>query len=260
MHEAQSFARVVVPSPLKDPLIYSVPHSLGRQIAIGSRVLVPLQRRTVTGVVWEVLAENPIDQAKPIIAALDDKPILDEQLLKLCAWISQYYLAPLGEVVATMLPPNSRRESKRTAILRSDPVRLVDELSQKVVDELRRQKGKLTVKTLTRKFLGQNIERILSRLEAAGAVQIEDRLAQQRTKKNDPFSSTRVRFTAASTTFSLTGEQGTALNAIEERIAHGGFETFLVHGVTGSGKTEVYLRAMERVRGLGGRSLILIPE
>jgi primosomal protein N' (replication factor Y) (superfamily II helicase) len=260
MHEAQSFARVVVPSPLKDPLIYSVPHSLGHQIAIGSRVLVPLQRRTVTGVVWEVLAENPIDQAKPIIAALDDKPILDEQLLKLCAWISQYYLAPLGEVVATMLPPNSRRESKRTAILRSDPVRVVDELSQKVVDELRRQKGKLTVKTLTRKFLGQNIERILSRLEAAGAVQIEDQLAQQRTKKNDPFSSTRDRFTAASTTFSLTGEQGTALNAIEERIARGGFETFLVHGVTGSGKTEVYLRAMERVRGLGRRSLILIPE
>jgi primosomal protein N' (replication factor Y) len=116
MHEAQFFARVIVPAPLRDPLVYSIPQNLSDQITVGRRVLVPLQRRTVTGVVWEVLAQNPIELARPIVAPLDDRPILDEQLLNLCRWISQYYLAPLGEVLSTMLPPNSRRESKRIVI------------------------------------------------------------------------------------------------------------------------------------------------
>jgi primosomal protein N' (replication factor Y) len=260
MHEAQIFARVIVPSPLKDPLIYSIPQTLSEQITVGTRVLVPLQRRTVTGVVWEILAQNPIELAKPIVAALDDRPILDEQLIKLCRWISHYYLSPLGEVLSTMLPPNSRRESKRIVILKSDPARVEDELSQKVLDELRKRKGKLTVKTLLSKFAGQNLDRVLARFEALGAVQIEDRLAKQRRTIIDPMSDAPHAVSAELTRFNLTGEQRSALQAIEERIDAGGFETFLMHGVTGSGKTEVYLRAMERVRALGRRSLILTPE
>jgi primosomal protein N' (replication factor Y) len=260
MHETQIFARVIVPSPLKYPLVYSIPQTLNDQITVGSRVLVPLQRRTVTGVVWEILANNPIDAVKPIVAPLDDRPILDAQLLKLCGWISQYYLAPLGEVLSTMLPPNSRRESKRVVILRSDPARVEDELSRTILDELRRRKGKVTVKTLLGQFTGQNIDRALARLEALGAVEIEDRLAKQRRKIVDPLSDLPHAVSAELTRFNLTDEQHAAFEAIAARIDAGGFETFLMHGVTGSGKTEVYLRAMERVRTLGRRSLILIPE
>jgi len=177
MHEGQFFARVALPSLLKDPLIYSIPRDLNHQIYVGSRVLVPLQRRTVTGVVWEIIPKNPLEEAKAIIATLDDTPILDAQLLRLCQWIAQYYLAPLGEVLSTMLPPTSRRESKRIVIFKSAPVQLHDELSRKVVDVLRERKSGFAVKAFQNKFRGQNIERVLARLATVGVVEIIDRIS-----------------------------------------------------------------------------------
>ncbi|MGH7873340.1 MAG: replication restart helicase PriA [Candidatus Binatia bacterium] len=256
----EKFARVIVPSPLRDTLVYSIPESFVGRVSVGSRVLVPLQKRTVTGIVWEILSENPIERAKPIIAPLDDGPILDEQLLKLSHWISQYYLASLGEVLATVLPPNSRRESKRTVVLKSAPTEPEDELSQRILTELRLRKGTLPVKFFARKFSGQNVERALAQLELLEIVQIEERLAKQRRKKADRYFAVTDAPTADSSKFDLTSEQQIALGAIIDRIDSGGFEIFLTFGVTGSGKTEIYLRAMERVRQLGRRCLILIPE
>ena len=223
-------------------------------------MLVPLQKRTVTGVVWEILSDNPIDRAKPMIAPLDERPILDAQLLKLSRWISRYYLASLGEVLATVLPPTSRRESKRTVVLKSALTEPQDELSQNILAELRQRKGKVPVKLLMRKFSGQNVDRVLARLESLEIVEIEEHLAKQRRKKDDLYFATTHTPTADSSKFNLTEEQRIALQTITDRINSGGFETFLMFGVTGSGKTEVYLRAMERVRELGRRCLILIPE
>jgi hypothetical protein len=71
---------------------------------------------------------------------------------------------PLGEVLATMLPPNSRRESRRTVILRSDSVQVVDDISLKVIDELRRQ-GQIDGQGPDPELAGQNIDRVLARLE-----------------------------------------------------------------------------------------------
>ncbi len=261
MHEPQKFARVVIPSPLNQPLIYSIPESMAVQLAPGTRVLIPLQKRTMTGVVLEILGENPLPQAREILAVLDDQPILDHDLLKLAQWISQYYLASLGEVLATMLPPHSRRDSKKTIILKADQPPVADELSQRLLQEVTRRKGKLSVKTLVRLFSGQNIDRLLARLEASGAIAIEERLAKPRRKS--AHATTSPDFMASpseSIRIVLTREQDTALRTIGARLDQGGFETFLLHGVTGSGKTEVYLRAVEHARSLGRPSLILIPE
>lgn len=261
MHEPQKFARVVIPSPLNQPLIYSIPEALGDQLAPGTRVLIPLQKRTMTGVVLEILSENPLPQARAILSALDERPILDLGLLKLAQWISQYYLASLGEVLATMLPPNSRRDSKKTIILQAAQPLAGDELSQRLLNELARRKGKISVKTLTRQFPEQNIDGILTRLESAGAIVIEDRLAKQR--RQPAYPTTSPKFTPLNNEmfrFELSLEQATALRTIGARLEQGGFETFLLHGVTGSGKTEVYLRAVEQARTMGRRSLILIPE
>ncbi|NIT03107.1 MAG: primosomal protein N', partial [Candidatus Latescibacteria bacterium] len=97
------FARVVIPSPLKDPLIYKIPASFQGDLRIGMRVQVPLGRQKVTGVVSEFLSESPLIQVKEISNLLDERPILDSSLLELTRWISQYYLAPLGEVLGTVL-------------------------------------------------------------------------------------------------------------------------------------------------------------
>jgi primosomal protein N' (replication factor Y) len=260
MKEAQKLARIIVPAPLKEPLIYSIPQSLEHQIAPGIRVLVPLQKRTVTGIVLGFVAENSIARTKPIIAPLDHQPVLDQQLLELAHWISRYYLTSLGEVVAAMMPPNSRRQSQRTVVLeRTGPV-ITDELDKKILRELEQRKGRMTVKALARRFSSPTIERVLARLESLSAVRIEEHLARQRRDKIESLPAASRESSPPLARFNLTAEQDGALRAIDGRLRTGGFETFLLHGVTGSGKTEIYLRAMERAGEMGRRSLILIPE
>lgn len=260
MLPSETFARVLVPGPLETPLVYNVPSPLRERITLGSRVLVPLQRRTVTGVVWELLAERCVERTRPIIELLDEEAILDDHLRRLCAWMAQYYLASLGEVLAVMLPPKSRRESKRMVILNYGPVQVDDELSRKVLDVLRSGKGGIPVKSLAQKLAGRNIEPVLARLVSLGAIRVEDRFAKQRKSRGkDHVPNAEINPRSASQ-WQLTAEQQTALSAVGQRIDCGGYETFLLYGVTGSGKTEVYLGAMERARLLGRRSLILTPE
>ncbi|HEY6999190.1 MAG TPA: primosomal protein N' [Candidatus Binatia bacterium] len=260
MKSPRQFARVVVPGPFKEPLIYSVPESLQGRIVPGLRVVVPLQKRTVTGILLESVFENSLHQTKDIIEFLDDQPFLDAHLLKLAKWISQYYLASLGEVIGSMLPPNARRQSQRIVILKLPEVRVTDELGRKILEKLRQHKRKMPSAALKRAFPEAALQTLLARFESRGIIEIKDHLPTQRTSKDQSWTTTNAPQTDAPAKFRLTIEQNNALRAIENRINSGGFESFLLHGVTGSGKTEVYLRAMERIKALGRRSLILIPE
>ena len=115
--EAGKFARIVIPTPLKDSLIYKVPDPLWEQIEIGMRVLIPLGKRKVTGVVLELLGETAVPGTRAILARVDERPILDAALLQLSHWVGQYYLATLGEVFGTILPPSLRSETQRTIVL-----------------------------------------------------------------------------------------------------------------------------------------------
>jgi primosomal protein N' (replication factor Y) (superfamily II helicase) len=260
MKSPRQFARVVVPGPFKEPLIYSVPESLQGRIVPGLRVVVPLQKRTVTGILLESVFENSLHQTKDIIEFLDDQPFLDPHLLKLAKWISQYYLASLGEVIGSMLPPNARRQSQRIVILKLPEVRVTDELGRKILEKLRQHKRKMPSAALKRAFPEAALQTLLARFESRGIIEIKDHLPKQRTSKDQSWTTANDPQTDAPAKFRLTIEQNNALRAIENRINSGGFESFLLHGVTGSGKTEVYLRAMERIKALGRRSLILIPE
>ncbi len=222
--------------------------------------MIPLQRRTVTGIVLEIVTENPALKTKAIIDRLDEAPLFDQNLLTLAQWVARYYLAPIGEVLATLLPPNSRRQSRRTAILKQPDIHGLDARGKKVLSELVRRKGKASVKTLAQIFSGQSIDPVLARLESSGAIEIIDHLPKLRHKPGVNASAVGQVLDKHRASFDLTAEQQAALHAIRVRIEAGGFETFLLHGVTGSGKTEVYIRAMELVRKLGRKSLILIPE
>jgi primosomal protein N' (replication factor Y) len=260
MNPSEKFARVIIPAPLREPLVYRVPDALSGKVAPGSRVLVPLKQRIMTGIVIDFIAETSLDQTKSIIDSLDEQPIVDPHLLKLAQWIAQYYLASLGEVLATMLPPNSRRQSRKTVSLRNAQAAVDEDLARRILIALKRYKGKVALGTLTRNFAGESLGAALARLESLGAIEIADHLAAQRSRKAPGISLTRPVDGTGSAGFALTDEQETALRTIDGRVESGGFETFLLHGVTGSGKTEVYLRAMERVRELGRHSLIIIPE
>lgn len=261
MHGGEGkFAQVVIPSPLKEPLTYAIPPLLQDGLKTGMRVLVPLGKRKVTGVVVEFLSETPLKQVREILALLDERPILDTSLLKLSQWVSQYYLSPVGEVMATILPPSLRAETQRIILPRPGEFPVAGGLEGKILTEVRKKKGRMTIKTLARRFPGGGLYQALNRLASMGAVEVRERLTQQRTKKREAIPRDKDRPLEDTERFSLTPEQQRALHVIRERLERGGFETFLLYGVTGSGKTEVYLRAMEQVRTAQRRSLILIPE
>ena len=260
MAERQKFVLAAVPGPLKDPLVYAVPAALDGQLRSGMRALVPLRKRTVTGVLLEFVDASPVPDTKPIVALLDEEPILDSHLIRLARWIAQYYLAALGEVISAMLPSSSRRQSQRMVFLKEPQAPAIGGLEEKVLEELRRVKGKTSAKSLAVKFAGENFNRILARLEKLGAVRVENHLTGQRPRKHRLVVATKDAPSRIPARFELTAEQQSALDAIQSRIEKGGFETFLLHGVTGSGKTEVYIRAMECAKKLGRKSLVLIPE
>ena len=260
MNPAPKFAHVIVPAPLKEPLVYSVPESLADRLAPGSRVLVPLKRRILTGVVLDLLAEHSLSATRPIIDLLDDQPVLDQPLLKLAEWVAQYYLASLGEVLAAILPPNSRRQSSKTVVLKRAEHAALEPLEQDILNVLKNGKGKVSFRTLRQKFSEQPIARILARLESSGTIEINDHMAKRQRQTAEKSCGLAAEANVSLTRFMPTPEQAVALRALDDRIKAGGFETFLLHGVTGSGKTEVYIRAMERVRDLGRQSLIVAPE
>ena len=256
------YALVAVPAPLQEPLTYAVPKALGGRLEAGMRVLVPLGRRRVTGVVVGFQRHSPVAEVKEISEALDDEVLLDRGFLDLCRWAADYYVAPLGEMLATALPPLLRTESRVAAAFAREPESLHGDLDREVLDTLRRR-GPMAPAALGRLFPRRGVKAALDRLAAAGAVTLGERLrghVREARRRKAGAAERAGDATEPDRAPVLTEEQRQALESIEPRLREGGFETLLLHGVTGSGKTEVYLQAMERVRARGLQSLILVPE
>lgn len=258
------FAQVVIPYPLKEPLVYTVPPHFGT-IKLGSWVLVPLGRRSMPGVVVNFPSQTVVQEVKEISEVLDPRPILDASLLELGRWVAQYYLVPLGAVVSAILPPPLKRQTPRRVLPQPGEFPEVRGLEARILAEARKSRGKLTVKTLKKRFSERNLYQALDQLTALGAVKVQDfhrsRLPQDSVDPNaEPPPAKVMNSRAVPIPLTLTENQQAALHFLQGRMKKGGFETFLLYGVTGSGKTEVYLRAMEEARKRQKRSLILIPE
>ena len=258
MKTTKEFALVMVPSPFREPLIYSVPERFRETLEEGMRVLVPLGKRRTTGITVGFAATTSVARVREVIDVLDPWPLFDPALMKLCRWASKYYFAPLGEVMGTLVPSNLRVESQRVAVARLDTVNCSGKLEKEIFDEVR-DRGRIQIKSLGRKFPGAAFYRALERLVSLGAVEIQERLRGKSTKPSGPGDDYQGS-AGQRPSVTPTLEQENALRAIRERLEQGGFEAFLLFGVTGSGKTEVYLRAMEHAWQAGKQSLILVPE
>ena len=219
-------ARVVIPSPLKEPLTYAVPSFLQDNLKIGMRVRVPLGRRQVTGLVVDFLSKTSLKQVREILELLDEKPILDASLLKLSHWVSKYYLSPLGEVLTAILPPSLRTESRRMVIQRIGEFHIEGRLERKILEEVKKIKGRATVKSLARKFPGGGVYRALDRLTTMGAVEIRDRPVGHRVKNKGELQRFGGKPLPDVKNLILTREQQKAVHIIQERLQKGGFETF----------------------------------
>src|SRR5262249_15961692 len=111
-------ANIALPVPLRTLFTYSIPETLRDQIQLGSRVLVPFRKKSLVGVVVEFTDTAPPNtQVRPITKALELTPGLPLKLLDLAQWLANYYIAPIGEVLRSMLPPVVELKTKQTVAI-----------------------------------------------------------------------------------------------------------------------------------------------
>jgi primosomal protein N' (replication factor Y) len=270
------YADVAIPIPARRLFTYALPPDLAARVEAGSRVAVPFSGRKLAGIVMRVHGEPPPGvQVRPIAGLLDDMPIFDRELLALLAEAADYYLHPIGEVLraaAPALPSEAVRALRTSGFLAS-----ADELPGARVATRRTLAVRLVPEAERPPQLGARQREVLALLEARGEVLLEELgahvcrphaavralaarglvLTEEREVAADPFFRAPI---AADTPPEPTADQSAAIEAIVAALRRGGPATFLLHGVTGSGKTEVYLQAIAEARTQRKGAIVLVPE
>jgi primosomal protein N' (replication factor Y) (superfamily II helicase) len=257
------FADVVFDRPLDHAFTYAVGEKLRDAVAVGKRVRAPFGRGDRATVGYCVrLSENPPErEVKELVAVLDDEALLTDNLLRLTRWMADYYLCGWGQVLNAVVPAGAReRAGTRTLTF----VEAVPE------PELRADAGKLPGKQAAvlehLRAAGKAVElRQLTRQVKCGPGPVEalvqKGLARRVSRRIDKFSATADEHAPEPEgPITLNADQQKAWEVLEPALKEGGFRAFLLHGVTGSGKTEVYLRAIEEVVRQGKEALVLVPE
>jgi primosomal protein N' (replication factor Y) len=252
---------VAVAAAVRGTFTYRVPHRLEGEVALGSRVAVPFGRSPrATGYVVGFPTVPPGGvELRDVAGVLDDFPPFTGPLLRLLRWAEDYYLVPPGELLRAALPPglNARRggaaPARRGVEFAAPAAGAAGALAglgraraQRAVLEYLLARGRIPVEELRAAF---------PRGRAALAALVRRGLAAVETER--PAAGGGALLPAGEPPLSLTPAQSAALARI---AATDGFRTFLLHGVTGSGKTEVYLQAIARARAAGKGALVLVPE
>ena len=248
---------VAVSAPVRGLFSYTLDDETLRRPEPGTRVWVPFGRGQRVGVIvsWrESVPNDDLSALKPVIEILDDTPRIDRAILALARWAATYYHHPLGEILAGTLPTVLRRR-RWTAAPKEHGWRLTDTGRRTLAEGAPLgQRQRLVIERLAQTelcrpagFEGLDFDwrAALRRLMRRGWVERAESVA---VPANAPTSSP----------VELNPEQALAANTIVNAL--GSFATFVLHGVTGSGKTEVYFECIDRCLRDAKQVLVLVPE
>ena len=254
--------RIAVPSPLRCTFDYKLPEKLRSKIdnqtpLAGMRVKVEFGRRVLIGLVVDIpnTSELPLEKIKDISDIIDSSPIVPSGLFSLFIWAANYYQHPLGEALFTALPSLIRKGEPAVAsgIKHSQLTELGAKLDPQTLKRAPKQQALID-------FIAQHSNCVEeSKISALFSSAIRNQL-QQKGLLESVVLANRPLATAdeilQQPSLKLDSQQQTAINAIDLHS----FNSYLLEGVTGSGKTEIYLQAIEQVLRYQRQALVLIPE
>ncbi|HEV3149190.1 MAG TPA: primosomal protein N' [Chthoniobacterales bacterium] len=258
-----SYVRVIIDRAIHRELDYLVPETLSERISVGSRVRVPFRDKSALATVVATLERSEAEGIRPIEAVVGDTPILSEELLELANWMSTYYCCPIETVMRSLLPQVIRRaEIGWKKQLFVQPARKIDneEIEQlrrraprqaELLEAISRLDAPISAAQLLRKMSLDN--QTLRALVKRGLVELREQAVVRDPHGDEQF--------IATSNLELNEEQVLALKQIAEALdSPGSARPILLHGVTGSGKTEIYLQAILATLARGHSAIVLVPE
>ncbi len=275
---------LTAPVGRKNALVYRVPDALQPRIRAGIRVIVPVNSRKITGIVDSLDVRADLIEGKnlrDILDVIDEVPVFTEDMRKLSEWMSSYYFSLRPAVLRTILPQPARRQSALVVTLPSrknrtrkapaaekerdsdrDETPSPAQLSRTEADVLAHvtAKKRVAVRSLQRRLPGKGLKEALERLEARALIRVTESFPRPRKIVLPEDQSESPDAVSETTRPRLTDAQQAACDEIRGALDAQRFAVFLLHGVTGSGKTEVYLTAAEYALHHGKSVVFLVPE
>ena len=258
-----AFVRVIVDCSIRRELDYSVPAALCDKVVVGARVRVPFRDKSLLGTVVATLDESPAEGIKPVVALLGEKPVLSASLIELARWMANYYCCPVETVMRSLLPQVIRRaEVGWKKQLFVGPARIP---TQEEIEKLRKRAPRQAelleaIAQLREPIPAADLLRQTSLDNSTLRALVRRGFAELREQavERDPHGTEEF---VADAELVMNEEQTAALKliqtALEEPETH---PPILLYGVTGSGKTEVYLQAIQYAMDKGKGAIVLVPE
>ena len=261
-HETR-YVRVIVDRAIHRELDYSLPENLAARVGVGSRVRVPFRDKSALATVVAIPEQSEAKGIRPIEAIIGDSPVLSEPLLELARWIGTYYCCPIETVMRSMLPQVIRRaEVGWKKQLFVQPASKIDPGE---IEKLRRRAprqaelleaiSKLEKPIRAAELLRQTAldNQTLRALVKRGLAELREEAVVRDPHGDEQF--------IATSNLVLNEEQTHALNEVVQALdAPENARPILLHGVTGSGKTEIYLQAIRAALDRGRTAIVLVPE